>query len=944
MATAKPQSSSRLQKLLNLLETGTSDATRKAAAKQLSEIARAHPDQVLATVQKVHAYLYHKSWETRVAAGEALAYLADIFQHHSPEDLRAHALASGADAAELAAAAGPGGPLDFSKFSLQQVLERGTPLGASGGQEFDLVLDPGLTPRARLAAQREGLKKRLGLDRDMGLDADALFGDEDLEAAEDVCLARHPHQPLHRAGSGSAGAGAAAAPKQAAAELLRGMDAEGLSARERNRLKRKAKALGLGRNDSLRSNGDRHKSSLDADGGGQAAGGGSGGAAANGEDNQAAAQGQGGGAGGAMAAAAAAAAVAAQEVADDEVAAVAEGGWPFQRLGDQLVVDSLDPVWEVRHGAALALRELLRAHAGAAAVEAPLGAVPSGWAVAGGTGKRSLGVVAPAHLAAARAANRRWLEDCIVHLLCVLALDRFGDYGSDQALEQYLHVTAAASMAAACVHSGVLPEKFNTVIQPLMNCLRREPQLRLQGVCAGGLAELLALCCARSPSPNDKLVRNIVAMATADLMAAGQQQQQPGQQPGQQGGPAVPPDFIVGAGGEEAAARMRVTAAQCMGELLAAAHVHGSAAAAPELLAALSSPSATARQFGALAACAWLAHAKQQQHHQQQQQQNGGGVHGQQQPLLLPPALLQAVLSALAAVSCSAPLTPASQEPYAELVPYYAQMRREVLALVSAALDVHVLLPLPAGVPVEAVGAEHAAALLTAAAAAGPPEGSPLAAAVGRLRGALASLQVREAVVPLLSSPDDTSRLGAVEVVSGLCCELGPALVPYAVLLLVPLLRRMSDPAEEVRAAAAGCFGSLMTLLPLAQVRGEGGGCLCVGSLLLSGTPIQNDVLEMWSLFDFLMPGFLGPEKAFRAKFGKALQESRGGKRGGREAEAGLLALEGLHRSLLPFVLRRTKGQVQDEGTRRCQAGYAEGGERSGAARPFTLRAHHALY
>ena len=28
--------------------------------------------------------------------------------------------------------------------------------------------------------------------------------------------------------------------------------------------------------------------------------------------------------------------------------------------------------------------------------------------------------------------------------------------------------------------------------------------------------------------------------------------------------------------------------------------------------------------------------------------------------------------------------------------------------------------------------------------------------------------------------------------------------------------------------------------------------------LILSGTPIQNSVLELWSLFDFLMPGFLG--------------------------------------------------------------------------------------
>lgn len=33
---------------------------------------------------------------------------------------------------------------------------------------------------------------------------------------------------------------------------------------------------------------------------------------------------------------------------------------------------------------------------------------------------------------AAGDANKRWLEDCMVMLVCVLALDRFGDYGSDQ--------------------------------------------------------------------------------------------------------------------------------------------------------------------------------------------------------------------------------------------------------------------------------------------------------------------------------------------------------------------------------------------------------------------------------------------------------------------------------------------------------------------------------
>jgi TATA-binding protein-associated factor len=37
--------------------------------------------------------------------------------------------------------------------------------------------------------------------------------------------------------------------------------------------------------------------------------------------------------------------------------------------------------------------------------------------------------------------------------------------------------------------------------------------------------------------------------------------------------------------------------------------------------------------------------------------------------------------------------------------------------------------------------------------------------------------------------------------------------------------------------------------------------------LILSGTPIQNNVLELWSLFDYLMPGFLGTEKQFYARY-----------------------------------------------------------------------------
>ncbi|RKP24489.1 hypothetical protein SYNPS1DRAFT_23436, partial [Syncephalis pseudoplumigaleata] len=66
--------------------------------------------------------------------------------------------------------------------------------------------------------------------------------------------------------------------------------------------------------------------------------------------------------------------------------------------------------------------------------------------------------------------------------------------------------------------------------------------------------------------------------------------------------------------------------------------------------------------------------------------------------------------------------------------------------------------------------------------------------------------------------------------------------------------------------------------------------------VILSGTPIQNNVLELWSLFDFLMPGFLGTERQFNERYGKAILASRDSKTSSKEQEAGALALEALHK------------------------------------------------
>lgn len=81
--------------------------------------------------------------------------------------------------------------------------------------------------------------------------------------------------------------------------------------------------------------------------------------------------------------------------------------------------------------------------------------------------------------------------------------------------------------------------------------------------------------------------------------------------------------------------------------------------------------------------------------------------------------------------------------------------------------------------------------------------------------------------------------------------------------------------------------------------------------LILSGTPIHNNVIELWSFFDFLMPGFLGTETQFNKTFRQALKPKNTGKDVQfRDQELAFSRLDQLHKQVLPFILRRLKKDV----------------------------------
>uniref|UniRef100_T1IRW3 SNF2 N-terminal domain-containing protein n=1 Tax=Strigamia maritima TaxID=126957 RepID=T1IRW3_STRMM len=75
---------------------------------------------------------------------------------------------------------------------------------------------------------------------------------------------------------------------------------------------------------------------------------------------------------------------------------------------------------------------------------------------------------------------------------------------------------------------------------------------------------------------------------------------------------------------------------------------------------------------------------------------------------------------------------------------------------------------------------------------------------------------ILDELLPSLGAMEnDKKRQGTIEVVAHVIEQLGLDLVPFIVLLVVPVLGRMSDPNQAVRLTATHCFASLVRLMPL---------------------------------------------------------------------------------------------------------------------------------
>ncbi|KAI7103757.1 hypothetical protein KC352_g30255, partial [Hortaea werneckii] len=75
---------SRLDRLVTLLETGSTQLIRNTAAQQLADVQKNHPDELFNLLTRVVPYLRSPSWDTRTAAAKAIGGIVEHAEKFDP--------------------------------------------------------------------------------------------------------------------------------------------------------------------------------------------------------------------------------------------------------------------------------------------------------------------------------------------------------------------------------------------------------------------------------------------------------------------------------------------------------------------------------------------------------------------------------------------------------------------------------------------------------------------------------------------------------------------------------------------------------------------------------------------------------------------------------------------------------------------------------------------
>ncbi|KAI9664076.1 MAG: TATA-binding protein-associated factor mot1 [Bathelium mastoideum] len=482
---------SRLDRLVTLLETGSTQLIRNTAAQQLADVQKQHPDELFNLLTRVVPFLHQKGWDTRVAAAKAIGGIvenADKFDPNADDfGIPTENVSSGDTNGSAAIkkeenASSPSLPsddqLDLGTLDVTTILLKGKQLLGSAGKQYDYKL-AAMEPAERLAHQKKSLLARLGMGGEYTDFDDEAILDQDIAAkSTDGHSLSKPDTTFTR--NLSISTNTVMSPHEATAPSPAGGETQ-LSKRQLNMLKRKKKTelkgqankvrlldFSGGRRDSL-DDGDLppepepHPVKMEVK-------------REDSEDQTADYFNLD------------------RKTADDETKMVSEykGSavpekstlqtedeekgleWPYERLCELLMVDMFDHKWEVRHGAAMALREIIRVHGAGAGRR---------W---GKTRSQNDDL------------NRRWLDDLACRVSCVFMLDRFGDYVSDNVVAP---IRETAGQVLGVILPNLPPESVRAAYDILYKLIMQEDlkhSTRIWQACHGGMIGMRYLVAVRS--------------------------------------------------------------------------------------------------------------------------------------------------------------------------------------------------------------------------------------------------------------------------------------------------------------------------------------------------------------------------------------------------------------------------------------------------------------